>query len=34
MWFVAGPMITLYLLGMVAIERRDKLRRRRGILVS
>ena len=35
MWFVAGPMITLYLLGMVAIERRDKLRRRgAGILVS
>jgi sec-independent protein translocase protein TatC len=34
MWFVAGPMITLYLLGMVAIERRDKLRRRRGILIS
>ena len=35
MWFVAGPMITLYLFGMVAIERRDKLRRRRGgILIS
>jgi sec-independent protein translocase protein TatC len=35
MWFVAGPMITLYLLGMVTIERRDKLRRRgAGILVS
>src|ERR671926_178561 len=33
MWFVAGPMITLYLFGMVAIERRDKLRRRR-ILIS
>ncbi|MDQ3902268.1 MAG: twin-arginine translocase subunit TatC [Thermoproteota archaeon] len=28
MWFVAGPMITLYLLGMAAIERRDKMRRR------
>lgn len=34
MWFVSGPMIALYLLGMAAIERRDKLRRRRGILVS
>lgn len=32
MWFVSGPMITLYLLGMVAIERRDKMRRR--MLVS
>jgi sec-independent protein translocase protein TatC len=34
MWFVSGPMIALYLLGMAAIERRDKLRRRRGILTS
>ena len=33
MWFVSGPMIALYLLGMAAIERRDKLRRR-GILTS
>jgi sec-independent protein translocase protein TatC len=34
MWFVSGPMIALYLLGMAAIERRDKLRRRgAGILV-
>ena len=32
MWFVSGPMIALYLLGMVAIERRDKIRRR--MLVS
>jgi sec-independent protein translocase protein TatC len=32
MWFVAGPMITLYLLGMAAIERRDRMRRR--MLVS
>jgi hypothetical protein len=32
MWFVAGPMITLYLLGMMAIERRDKMRKR--MLVS
>lgn len=32
MWFVSGPMITLYLLGMVAIERRDKMRRR--VLIS
>src|SRR5919197_3822428 len=30
MWFVAGPMITLYLIGMIAIERRDKIRRRGG----
>jgi sec-independent protein translocase protein TatC len=30
MWFVAGPMITLYLIGMTAIERRDKIRRRGG----
>ena len=32
MWFISGPMITLYLLGMVAIERRDKMRR--NMLVS
>jgi sec-independent protein translocase protein TatC len=32
MWFVSGPMITLYLLGMVAIERRDKMRGR--VLIS
>lgn len=32
MWFVAGPMIALYLLGMAAIERRDRMRRR--MLVS
>jgi sec-independent protein translocase protein TatC len=32
MWFIAGPMITLYLLGMAAIERRDRMRRR--MLVS
>ena len=23
MWFVAGPMITLYLIGMISIERRQ-----------
>jgi sec-independent protein translocase protein TatC len=34
MWFVAGPMITLYLIGMIAIERRDKIRRRRGVIIS
>jgi sec-independent protein translocase protein TatC len=28
MWFISGPMITLYLLGMAAIERRDRMRRR------
>jgi sec-independent protein translocase protein TatC len=32
MWFISGPMITLYLLGMAAIERRDRMRRR--MLVS
>jgi sec-independent protein translocase protein TatC len=32
MWFVAGPMITLYLLGMAAIERRDNMRRRRTLV--
>jgi sec-independent protein translocase protein TatC len=31
MWFVAGPMITLYLIGMMAIERRDKIR---GVIIS
>jgi sec-independent protein translocase protein TatC len=34
MWFVAGPMITLYLIGMIAIERRDKIRGRRGVIIS
>jgi sec-independent protein translocase protein TatC len=35
MWFVAGPMITLYLIGMITIERRDKIRRRRrGAIIS
>jgi len=32
MWFVAGPMIALYLIGMLAIERRA--RRRLRILVN
>jgi sec-independent protein translocase protein TatC len=34
MWFVAGPMITLYLIGMIAIERRDRIRGRRGVMIS
>src|SRR5919197_585804 len=33
MWFVAGPMITLYLIGIIVIERRDKIRRRGGEVI-
>src|ERR671930_1757040 len=34
MWFVAGPLIILYLIGIVAIERRDRIRGRRGVIIS